>query len=42
MFSEEDGTELEPVYNGKRELGLANISLLGAEVDWKLLINEIV
>ena len=42
MFSEEDGAELVPVYNGKRELGLDNITLLGAEVDWKLLINEIV
>ena len=41
MFSEVDGPNLVPVFNGKGETGLANVSLLGVDVNYSLLINEL-
>ena len=41
MFSEADGANLVPVFNGKGEIGLANVSLLGVDVNYSLLINEL-
>ena len=42
MFSEADGANLVPVFNGKGEIGLANVSLLGVDVNYSLLINELI
>lgn len=39
LFNE--GSNLVSVYNGKGELGLANLVLLGVEVDGKALMEEI-
>lgn len=41
LFAEGEGSNLVPVYNGKGELGLTNLNLLGVDIDAGTLMEEL-